>query len=215
MTGKENARRVALALALIFISTVTVLTARQLNLVPARPAPEFRAVGPANAPIEIVEYTDLACPACGYAAGIVENLLKVYDGKLRLTFRHYPLVRIHPWSRRAAELSDCAGQQARFREYSALLFESQQAWAQAKEEPKEFELSAQKLKLDWPAMKACAETQAVQRAVTLDMAEGRIRGVNATPTFFINGKRVVGGGQLLDHARNFDNLLRSAPRPAP
>lgn len=208
MTGKENARRAALALALVFISTVAVLTARQMNLSPQRPAPDYRSIGPEAAPIQIIEYTDLACPACSYASSLADSLLKVYEGKVRLVFKHYPLTGIHLWSRRAAELSECAGEQGAFREYTALLFENQQDWAQAKEEPGEFKTYAAKLKLDWGKMRACSQTQAVQRNVTLDMAEGRTRGVNATPTFFINGKRVVGGGQLLERARNFDNLLK-------
>lgn len=215
MNGRENARRAALAVALIFVSTVAVLTARQMNVLPPRPAPAYRTFGPADAPIQLIEYTDLACPACAYASELVDNLLRVYGGNIRLVFKHYPLTGIHPWSLRAAALADCAGEQGRFKEYAALLFANQKDWAEAKQEPPQFEDYARQLKLDWPGLQACAATPEAQRAIMLDMGEGRTRGVSATPTFFVNGKRTVGGGQLLDQARNFDNLLKAAGKARP
>jgi len=209
MISKENARLTMLAAALIFISTIVVLAARQMNLGPTRPAPDYRVFGPADAPIQIYEYTDLACPACSYAAVIIKDLNKIYDGKMRLSFKHFPLSTIHPWSLKAAAYADCAGAQGKFHDYTTMLFETQEAWALAKTEPSVFQDYAVKLKLDWPAMQACAASPETQKRVTLDTAEGHLKGVSATPTFFINGKRVVGGGQLLDAAKNFDNLLKA------
>ena len=108
----------------------------------------------------------------------------------------------------AAAYSDCAGEQGKFAQYAELLFSSQKKWGEAKERPNEFETLALQLKLDWPKMQACAGSPEALKRVKLDMAEGGLKGVNATPTFFINGKRCVGSGQLLDQVRNFDNLLR-------
>lgn len=207
MISKRTARMAALAGVLIFVSTTAVLLARQLNLGPTRPAPDFRTFGPATAALQIYEYTDFACPACRHASLALEEMLKIYGPGMRLSFKHYPLKGIHPWSMAAAAYADCAGEQGKFREYGALLFESQEQWAQAKEKPAEFETFAKKLGLDWEKMQACSAAPATLKAVTLDMAEGSVKGVNATPTFFINGKRAVGGGQLLEQARKFDSLL--------
>ncbi|HNW43182.1 MAG TPA: thioredoxin domain-containing protein [Elusimicrobiales bacterium] len=210
MISKKNARLGALAAVIVFASTTAVLLARQLNLGPVRPAPAFRAFGPAAAPIQIYEYTDLACPACRYAAGALEEMLKIYGAGIRLDFKHYPLKNIHPWSMDAAAYADCAGEQGKFKDYAALLFESQEKWAQAKDKPAEFEAFARQLNLDWGKMQACSVAVETLKRVKLDMAEGDVKGVSATPTFFVNGKRAVGGGQLLEQAKKFDILLKGS-----
>ena len=208
MINKRNARLTALAGFLIFLVTTAVLLARQLNLGPTRPAPDFRTTGPKGAAIEIQEYTDFACPACRSAALALDEMLKIYGPAIRLSFKHYPLTSIHPWSIAAAAHADCAGEQGKFREYAALLFETQEKWARTRETPAEFKAFTLQLGLDWDRLTACAAAPATLQRIKLDMAEGDVKGVNATPTFFINGKRAVGGGQLLERARKFDTLLR-------
>jgi protein-disulfide isomerase len=212
MLDQKRSRLAAIGAALVFASTIAVLLARQLNLGPERPAPDFRTFGPANAPVQIYEYTDFACPACRGAAGLLEEMSKVYGPGLRVHFKHYPLLNIHPWSLHAAAYADCAGAQGKFKDYAALLFEGQQHWAEAKEEPKQFAEYAGRLGLNLDALRACANAPATLRTLKLDIAEADMKGVNATPTFFINGKRAVGSGQLLDQARKFDSILRKAAK---
>jgi protein-disulfide isomerase len=213
MIERKNARLLAFAAFIIFVSTIGVLLARQLNVGPVRPSPAFRTIGPEKAPVQIFEYTDFACPACRAAAGKIEEMHKVFGDGLRVSFKHYPLLNIHPWSLHAAAYADCAGAQGKFREYAALLFENQAKWGQAKSKPAEFKAFAEQLKLDWPAMEACSQAPETLKVLKLDIAEADMKGVNATPTFFINGKRAVGSGQLIDQAMKFDNLLRSAGKP--
>jgi protein-disulfide isomerase len=207
MSGRIFARKIFIAALLVFAATVSVLLFRHFNLASARPSPDFRAFGPKNAPIQIYEYTDFACPACSAAEAHVVKILEVYKGSVRVNFKHYPLSTIHPWSFLAASYPDCAGAQGKFMEYAALLFENQEKWAHTAEKPAEFAAFAAKLKLDLPALEACAADIATGRRVKLDISEGDLRGVNATPTFFINGKRAVGGAQFLDQAKKLDNLL--------
>ncbi|MBI4350321.1 MAG: thioredoxin domain-containing protein [Elusimicrobia bacterium] len=210
MIDRTKARLLALAGIIIFVSTIAVLLARQFNMGPERPAPAFRTFGPGSAPVQIYEYTDFACPACRYAAVKVDEMIKIYGPGLRVSFKHYPLVNIHPWSFHAAAYADCAGEQGKFKEYSELLFENQEKWGTAKVKPGEFEAFAVRLKLDWPKMAACADSPEVLNRLKLDIAEGDMKGVDATPTFFVNGKRAVGAGQLVEQARKFDNILRAA-----
>ena len=210
MMSKKDIQLAAMAGAVIFVSAIAVLLARQLNLGPVRPAPGFRTFGPADAPVQIQEYSDFACGACRKAAGVTDELLKVYGGAIRLQLKHCPWVNIHPWSLDAAAYADCAGEQGKFKEYAALLFESQEKWGRAKEKPGEFETFARDLKLNREQMRACVDAPETRRRIKLDMAEAEMKGVNATPTFFINGKRAVGPAQFLEQARKFDNLLNSA-----
>lgn len=210
MIDQKKSRLAAIGAALVFVATIAVLLARQFNLGPERPAPDFRTFGPADAPVQIHEYTDFACPACRGAASLLEEMEKVYGPGLRVHFKHYPLRNIHPWSLHAAAYADCAGAQGKFKEYAALLFEGQQHWAQAKEEPTQFAEYAARLSLDLDALRACANDPETLKIIKLEIAEADMKGVNATPTFFINGKRAVGSGQLLDQARKFDSVLRKA-----
>lgn len=210
MLNVKTARLTALAGITIFVSTVAVLLARQFSLGPERPAAPFRTFGPPGAPVRIEEYSDFACGACRAAAGKMDELLKVYAGGIRLQLKHYPLVNIHPWSQDAAAYADCAGEQGKFKEYSALLFESQEKWGRADERPKEFEAFARDLKLDWPKMQTCSAAPQIRQRIKLEMAEAEMKGVSATPTFFINGKRAVGPAQLVEQARKFDNILKAA-----
>ena len=205
---RRLAGRVFAAAALIFVVTLATLLTRRYDLGPTRPAPVFRAFGPETAKIRIEEFTDLSCPACRVAHARMTELLDIYRGSIRLDFKYHPLLGIHPWSLHAAVYADCAGEQGKFEEYAALLFENQEKWSQSKEEPAEFAEYVKALKLDSAAFRKCADAPATARRVEMDMAESRRKGVDATPTFFINGKRAVGGLQLLEQARHFDNLLR-------
>ena len=208
MRHTKIARKLVIAAFLVFAATLVTLLARQMNLGPTRAVPAFRAFGPKTAEIQIYEYTDFACPACKIAYLRLEDMLKLYDGHIALAFKHYPLMSMHKWSFHAAAYADCAGEQGKFREYAALLFENQAAWGRAGKKPAEFFNYAGKLKLDLAAFEACSNKDETIKRVKLDMAEGDLKDIEATPTFFINGKRAVGAGQLLDAAKHFDNLTK-------
>lgn len=194
-------RKLAAAAALVFLATVATMLARHLNLGPERAVPSFRDTGPAEAPIVIEEFTDFACPACRHAYSGLEEIKKAYPGKVRVIFKHYPLTNIHPWSVEAAVRADCAGRQGKFKEYAGLLFEKQQEWAMMREPQAKFDEFADKAGLDKAVLAVCLADPETARQVSGDMAEGDMRGINATPTFFVNGKRAVGFGQLVDKAR--------------
>jgi protein-disulfide isomerase len=213
MKNRTNARLTAAALMIVFVSAVAVLLARQLNVAPMRPEPAYRTFGPADAPIQIYEFTDFSCPFCRMAHTKLDELMKLYPGKIRLVFKHYPLLGIHPWSLYAAAYADCAGEQGKFKQYADLLFDNQETWAFEKGEPGEFREYALKLGLDWDKMQSCAGSTETLRALKLDMSEAEMKNVDSTPTFFINGKRAVGAGQLLDAAKNFDNIIAKAGKP--
>jgi protein-disulfide isomerase len=208
MPDRKTARKMLAAATLIFAATMATLLCRQFSLGPARPSPDFRAFGPKSAKIQIYEYTDFACPACRTAEAYMKNILTVYSEGVRINFKHYPLSSIHPWSFGAAAYADCAGRQGKFLEYSELLFENQEKWGKEKESPKDFSEYAQKLGLNLAAMEQCADDPETLRQIKLDVSEGDMRGVSATPTFFINGERAVGGAQLLEQAKRFDNFLK-------
>jgi len=78
--------------------------------------------GNANAPVTIIEYSDLECPFCKRFYPTTQQVLKDYQGKVRLVYRHFPLTQIHPYAQVMAEASECAAQQGKFWEYVDALF---------------------------------------------------------------------------------------------
>jgi protein-disulfide isomerase len=160
-------------------------------------APAYRQKGPADAPVVIVEFSDLQCPACRYAVEPLKNLYALYPGKIRVVYKHFPLDRVHPHARGAARLAECAGKEGKFWELHDQIYENQHEWYGSEKFPDDqFARYAKKAGLDYKKLSACAQDPAIDAVVTKDAADGDARWVSSTPTFFLNGKRLVGAKQL-------------------
>jgi protein-disulfide isomerase len=147
--------------------------------------------GPANAPIEIIEFSDFQCPYCLRAHPTVTEVLKTYGDKVRLVYRHYPLPN-HPNARPAAEASACAHEQGKFWQFHDRLFENQ-----TKLTDTDLKQHASAVGLDAGQFNACFDSHKFARDVQDDMEAGEAAGVSGTPAFFING-RVLSGAQPFD-----------------
>ncbi len=200
-------RYIIAASFLIFVFTLAALFARYFRLGPQRPAPSFRTIGDKTARVHFQEFTDFACPACTYAHQSLHRIVKFYPGKIQLSFKHYPLGGIHEPSFDAAISADCAGKQGKFWEYADILFENQNFWAASKDPSQKFVSIARRLELDIKLFESCRNDISIIKGVRLDMAEGNARGINATPTFFMNRKRIVGARQLIEAAKHLDKML--------
>jgi protein-disulfide isomerase len=139
--------------------------------------------GPAHAHVTVVEYGDFECPNCRQAAPAVKLLLKRFEERVRLVFRHFPLEEVHPHSLQAAEAVESAGAQGKFWEMHDLLFENQQHL-----KPEHLRSYAERLDLDMPRFIAEMDDEIYRQRVREHIAGGQVSGVRATPTFFINGK---------------------------
>jgi len=142
--------------------------------------------GPASAPVTIVEWSDFQCPFCSRVVPTLKQLEHEYKGKIRVAFKHQPLP-FHPNAKPAAIASLAAHEQGKFWEYHDLLFAHQDALDRAS-----LEKYAQELKLNLPKFRAALDSAKLDGAVAADSAEGSRVGANGTPTFFINGRQLVG-----------------------
>jgi protein-disulfide isomerase len=145
-------------------------------------------IGAANAAIELVEYGDFECPHCGRAFVIVEQLRAEMGDKLRFAYRHFPLAKMHPHARKAAEASEAASAQGKFWEMHDLLYRNAENL-----EPADLVEYAGELGLDVERFTTELAIDTYASRVQEDTASGVRSGVNGTPTFFINGKRHNGG----------------------
>ena len=155
---------------------------------------DLPSLGPANAPVTIVEFGDLECPDCRMEAPILRhNVAETFASQVRLYFKDFPLGSIHPWARAAAIAGRCVyHQEAKaFWDFYDWIYENQQeiepdnlnskilAWAGPNG-------------LDAGRLGSCIETKGSEPEVDRSLAEGRSLGVRGTPTLFINGRKIGG-----------------------
>lgn len=143
-------------------------------------------MGPVDAALEIVEFSDFQCPYCAQALPVLKALVASHPDAVRLVFRHYPLP-MHEHAARAAQAALEAGRQGAFWPYHDILFENQAALADA-----ELVRLAGELGLDAAAVEAALSEGTHQARMHEDMELGMALGVTGTPTFFVNGYRLVG-----------------------
>ncbi len=150
------------------------------------------SLGPANAPVTVVEFSDFECPICRSLHDILRGLLPNYP-QVRLIFKDFPLDQIHPWARTAALAGRCSYQQdpKAFWKMYDLIYDNQDvisaenAWGEMAD-------FAGKSGLNPDALKACMASPEAGAAIDASRANGVLLEVTSTPTIFVNGRRIVG-----------------------
>ena len=146
--------------------------------------------GASGAPVTLEEFGDFQCPACATTAGVIQALEKVYGKRLRMIFRQFPLP-AHQHGRDAALATEAASLQGRFWEMHDLLYEKQATWSREPDVRPLFESYAQELHLNVPRFKKDFESEQVAAQVDRQREYGVSRGVQNTPTLFINSQLVT------------------------
>jgi protein-disulfide isomerase len=161
-----------------------------------------RSLGPPEAPVTMVEFSDYHCPFCKRAEETVAQLLSRYGNKVRLVFKDFPIDQLHPQARKAHEAAGCAADQGMFWEYHRLLFAST-----PKATPTALKASAEQAGLDLSTFDQCIAQGKHQATVQKEIDEGWSLGVSATPTFFINGRPLSGALPIQNFIRLIDDEL--------
>jgi protein-disulfide isomerase len=147
------------------------------------------ALGRADAPVTVVEFSDYQCPFCQrFFATTLPAIKKDYIdvGKVRYVFRDYPLDQLHPLARKAAEAAHCAGEQGKYWEMHDALFRNPATLA-----PLQLAEHARSISLDGPAFDECLASGRHAARVERGLADGAAAGVRGTPAFVI-GKTKAG-----------------------
>jgi len=162
------------------------------------------AVGPVDAPVTLVEYTDFQCPYCARAQGVLKDVTARYDGVLRHVFKNLPLP-MHNNARVAAESSLCAADQGKFWELHDWMFANGSALSREAIVAQAVELGMDEAKLN-----ACLDEKTHGADVDDDMAEAHSLGINGTPGFMINGRLINGARPVEDFMQVIDDELERA-----
>jgi protein-disulfide isomerase len=137
-------------------------------------------------PVQVVEFGDFQCPACGKIEPAVEQLLATNGAQITFTFRHFPLPQ-HKNAVPTALASESAAAQGKFWEMHNKIYATQAEWSElADPNPKLIEYAAG-LGLDVAKFTKSLEAKEFQSVIDTGVADGTALGVNATPTFYING----------------------------
>ena len=151
------------------------------------PVDDDPALGSANAPITLVEFSDYQCPFCTkWHNEVYPLLIKNYGDKVRFVYRDLPLS-IHGDAQSAAEAADCAGEQGAYWKYHDALFSEKYGLG-----TNAYMKYASDLGLDVNALAACVKEGRYTSEVLADLTFAENLGVSSTPTFFINGIAIVG-----------------------
>lgn len=159
--------------------------------------------------VELIEYGDFQCPACSSFYTIVEQVRETYGDKIKFVFRNFPLVAIHQNAMAAHRSAEAAGAQGKFFEMYALLYENQSSWSALSSPISLFEDYASKLSLDIDKYKADFASEATNDVINADIAEGKAKGVNSTPTFILNGEILNSSeiGTFEEFSKKIDNAI--------
>jgi protein-disulfide isomerase len=173
------------------------------------------SLGKSDAKVTIVEFADFQCPFCKqyYQKTFNEIKTKYIDtGKVKYVFMHFPLTQIHVNAQISGVASECANQQGKFWEYHDILYTQGQSNGdgldKASLEKYADQLALNKGTLGFGKNKfnQCLESNATLKTVQADQAEGSKDGITGTPSFFINGKPLVGA----QPAANFEKIIEDA-----
>ncbi|VAX25182.1 Periplasmic thiol:disulfide interchange protein DsbA [hydrothermal vent metagenome] len=154
------------------------------------PLGDAPAIGPENARVTLVEFSDFQCPFCAKASITVQNLIKKYDKDLRVVFKHLPLA-FHSKAEPASKAAMAANEQGKFWPYRDLLLEKQNEWGNGDEQAF-FITYAKDLGLDIERFKKDIKNKTYQTKIDKDKALAKKLGISGTPTFFVNGVKIRG-----------------------
>lgn len=143
-----------------------------------------------QAEVIVVQYSDFECPACRSYYLMMREMLVQFGDRVAFVYRHFPLNEIHRDAELAARAAEAAGKQGKFWEMHDLLYEKQNEWSGASDVSTKFESYARLLSLNIELFKADIDSKDIIKLVRAQRQSAIELGLQATPSFFINGRQI-------------------------
>ncbi|MFP4598957.1 MAG: DsbA family protein [Persicimonas sp.] len=182
------------------------------DLVPVDDSP---VLGPNDAPVTLVVFSEFQCPFCARGAATIDELMEqdAYEGKIRLVYKHFPLP-FHRQAKSAARAAMAAGEQGKFWQMHDLLFDNQVVFrgkdaAEMEDRTAEY---ARELGLDVERFRRDFERDEYAELLERDVELGQEVGVRGTPHILINGEPITGAQPLSDFEAAVDEQLELAEK---
>ncbi|HOW34986.1 MAG TPA: thioredoxin domain-containing protein [Candidatus Omnitrophota bacterium] len=200
--SKPAVTALVIVASVVFINAVRLLMDRARRLSPSQVS-AARTKGNPRAPIRIVEYIDFQCPGCISGSLLLKEYIEKYPAQIYLELKYYPLSQIHRHALKTAVYSECAARQNNFWPFFYTMLEKRSVWERMINPDSLFIDIAKQLRLNIPKFQSCAENEKTKTDVLNEKAEGRARGVQSTPTYFLNGKMLTGPKPLREELEKF------------
>jgi protein-disulfide isomerase len=170
-------------------------------------------LGSPDAKVLMIEFGDYQCPSCRMFWKDIEPRLKkdyIDTGKVKLVFRDFPLMQIHPEALLSAMAVNCAGEQGKYWQFHDKVFREQYNKGDDVIRMKATDLKkwAKDIGVDQAKFDQCLDSEKFKNEVMKDKADGDAAGVQGTPTFFINGRIMGGAQQYPEYRKLIDELLK-------
>ncbi len=159
--------------------------------------------GKQDAKLTLVEFGDYQCPACGVYEQIIRQVSEDNKEILKVVFRHFPLTQIHQNAVLGAKAAEAAGLQGKFWEMHEMLFDKQEEWSKGMNAHDFILTYATTLGLNTKKFSEDLKSEAIEEKIMAEYKEGVKLGVQGTPTFFLNGKKIDNPSSL----ENFNKLI--------
>lgn len=163
--------------------------------------------GPAGAPMTVIMFSDFECPYCRAAQSVLREFASKYEGKVKFVYKQFPLPN-HARAQDAAEAALCAHKQDRFWAYHDALFSEGRDLSDAG-----LKATARLSGLDGPSFDSCLGAHEMAALVAEDIKLGTSFGVQATPTFFLNGRLIRGAAPIEEFENIARQILKETGRP--
>lgn len=202
------------------IGSIVFLVSKKPNFNAAVSQPALLALtkddwikGAPNAKAELIEYSDLECPACAAFNPVLEKLSNDFPNDFKLVYRHFPLPQ-HGNAKAAAYAAEAAGRQGKFFEMASKIFESQTEWESLPESvaKDKFKNIAPELGLDLNKFQNDLNDSSIKNSVQRDLDSGNALGINSTPTFFLNNKKIQNPRSYEEFKKLIENEINNGQK---
>ena len=167
-------------------------------------------LGPPNAPVTLVEYSDLECPVCAHMQEELETeIVPKYGDKLRVVFKEFPLVTIHEWALTGAIAAQCVYQidPSKYAAFRSAVYKAQATITGDNARDMLLRIAA-KAGIDNPKLAACIDARDSHARVEANMQEANVLGIVQTPTSFVNGRILVGAPASAEFHKLIEEAMR-------
>jgi len=154
--------------------------------------------------VTLVEYADYQCPACSAYYPLVKQTVEKYKDQIQFQFVNFPLYTIHPNAMAAHRAAEAAGLQNKYWEMHDLIYTNHDVWEKSTSVTTYFEQYAQQLGLDAAKFKQDSASSKINDILWADINKGTALKVDATPTFFLDGKKITSQPASVD---DFSKLI--------
>ncbi len=150
-----------------------------------------RTKGNPRARIQVVEYLDFGCPACAVGVDVLNTYLKQYPQDIFISLKYFPL---HEMT--SAVYAECSARQDKFWNFTDRLFSQQAEWKKSKDRKLFLDQIIKDIGLEQEEFQACLQDESVLAVIKECQEQGKAKGIRSTPTFFVNGKMMIGPSAL-------------------